>query len=69
MQEVISEMIKNHFSTNVHQKENVLKLTVSNLNTDNIRFLNFLSESLRVKSIDVKRSGTKLTLIFIIDEN
>lgn len=68
MQQVFIEMMSEQFGSTIHDIEDVLKTTVKTLNLADINFLSELGTYDTVKDINLKRSGTNITILVIIDE-
>lgn len=67
MQE-LKTILENGFGTKVTTQNNTLKLHLSKLQGREIVILNdlYLSDSLKIESLEVKRSGTGLTIIITL---
>lgn len=69
MQEV-KMILENEFGTKVTTQGNVLKTTVKTINGNGIANLNdiYMSDSLGVENIELKRSGTSITILVNLEK-
>jgi hypothetical protein len=68
--QTVKQILEDEFGTKVTTQGNVLKTTVKTINGNGIANLNdiYMSDSLGVDNIELKRSGTSITILVTLED-